>query len=75
MAKNKGPRIMITVECTECRNNDNQRTPGVSRYLDKRSAGVSRYLTSKNRRNTPDKLEITKHCRYCNKHTVHKETK
>ena len=24
---------MITIECTECRNNDNQRTPGVSRYL------------------------------------------
>ena len=55
---------MITIECTECRHNTNQRTPGVSRYL-----------TSKNRRNTPDKLEILKHCRYCNKHTLHKETK
>ena len=64
MAKNKGPRITITLECTECRQN-----------LDKRSAGVSRYLTSKNRRNTPDKLEIAKFCRYCNKHTIHRETK
>ena len=64
MAKSKGPRIMITLECSECRTNEN-----------KRSAGVSRYLTSKNRRNTPDKLEIAKHCRYCNKHTLHKETK
>ena len=64
MAKSKGPRIMITIECTECRQNEN-----------KRSSGVSRYLTSKNRRNTPDKLEIKKHCRYCNKHTIHKETK
>ena len=45
MAKSKGPRIMITLECTECRKNEN-----------KRSAGVSRYLTQKNRRNTPDKL-------------------
>ena len=38
-------------------------------------AGFTIYLTSKNRRNTPDKLEISKYCRYCNKHTVHKETK
>lgn len=64
MAKNKGPRIMVTIECTECRINEN-----------KRSVGVSRYLTSKNRRNTPDKLEITKYCRFCNSHTTHKETK
>jgi large subunit ribosomal protein L33 len=64
MAKSKGPRIMITLECTECRVNEN-----------KRSAGVSRYLTSKNRRNTPDKMELLKHCRYCNKHTIHKEIK
>jgi large subunit ribosomal protein L33 len=64
MAKNKGPRIVITLECSECRQSDN-----------KRSAGVSRYLSSKNRRNTPDKLEISKYCRYCNRHTIHKETK
>ena len=64
MAKNKGPRIMITLECTECRKNENQRT-----------LGVSRYQSSKNRRNTPDKLEISKFCRYCNKHTLHKEIK
>lgn len=64
MAKNKGPRIVITLECTECRQNEN-----------KRSSGISRYLTSKNRRNTPDKLEILKHCRHCNKHTIHKEIK
>ena len=64
MAKSKGPRIMITLECTECRQNEN-----------KRSLGVSRYLTSKNRRNTSEKLELLKHCRYCNKHTIHKEVK
>ena len=64
MAKSKGPRIMITLECTECRQNEN-----------KRSLGVSRYLTSKNRRNTSEKLELLKHCRYCHKHTLHKETK
>lgn len=64
MAKNKGPRITITLECTECRENS-----------DKRSKGVSRYLTTKNRRNTSNKLEISKYCRYCNKHTIHKEIK
>jgi large subunit ribosomal protein L33 len=30
---------------------------------------------AKNRRNTPDKMELLKHCRYCNKHTIHKEVK
>jgi len=64
MAKSKGPRIVVTLECIECRENTFQRT-----------TGVSRYLTSKNRRNTPEKLEILKYCKYCNKHTSHKETK
>lgn len=64
MAKNKGPRILITLECVECRQTDQKRT-----------SGVSRYMTSKNRRNTPEKMEISKFCRYCNKHTIHKETK
>ncbi len=33
------------------------------------------YTTTKNKRTTPDKLEFSKYCRYCRKHTVHKETK
>lgn len=64
MAKSKGPRLSITLECTECRNNQ-----------EKRSMGVSRYLTSKNRRNTSEKLELSKFCRFCNKHTIHREIK
>lgn len=64
MAKSKGPRIVITLECTMCRQNQNKRSPGISRYL-----------TTKNRRNTPDKLELLKYCSHCNKHTVHKEIK
>jgi large subunit ribosomal protein L33 len=64
MAKNKGPRLPITLECTECKQNEN-----------KRSLGVSRYLTTKNRRTTSEKLELLKHCKYCNKHTKHKEIK
>ncbi|NJN30864.1 MAG: 50S ribosomal protein L33 [Synechococcales cyanobacterium RM1_1_8] len=64
MAKSKGVRIVITLECTECRTN-----------TDKRSNGVSRYTTMKNRRNTTGRMELKKFCRYCNTHTVHKETK
>jgi len=33
------------------------------------------YTTTKNKKNTPDKLEFSKYCRFCRKHTVHKETK
>ena len=40
MAKAKGTRIVVTLECTECRTNEM-----------KRSAGVSRYTTKKNRKN------------------------
>lgn len=64
MAKNKGPRIQINLECTECRIN-----------LLKPRMGVSRYLSSKNRRNTSQKLELKKYCRFCNSHTLHRETK
>ena len=33
------------------------------------------YSTTKNKRTTPDKLEFKKYCRFCRRHTVHKETK
>lgn len=33
------------------------------------------YITKKNRRNTPDRLTITKYCARCNSHTSHKETR
>ncbi|OGW49834.1 MAG: 50S ribosomal protein L33 [Nitrospirae bacterium RBG_19FT_COMBO_42_15] len=33
------------------------------------------YSTMKNKRNTPDKLEIKKYCKSCKAHTLHKETK
>jgi len=64
MASKKGARLIITIECTECRTNTN-----------KRSQGVSRYTTTKNRRNTTARLEIKKFCPHCNAHTVHKEIK
>ena len=33
------------------------------------------YDTVKNKKNDPDRLEMKKYCRFCRKHTVHKESK
>jgi large subunit ribosomal protein L33 len=33
------------------------------------------YTTTKNKKTTPDKLELRKYCPSCRKHTAHKETK
>jgi large subunit ribosomal protein L33 len=33
------------------------------------------YDDMKNKKNTPDRLELKKYCRFCKKHTVHRETK
>ncbi len=37
--------------------------------------GTSRYSTKKNRRNTPERLELKKYNPVLRKHTVHKEIK
>jgi len=37
--------------------------------------GSSRYVSTKNRRNTPDRIEIKKYNPVLRKHTVHKEIK
>ena len=64
MGKGKGVRILITLECTQCRLN-----------INKKSNGVSRYFTYKNRRNNPERLELKKYCEHCNCVTIHKEIK
>ncbi len=33
------------------------------------------YITKKNKKNDPDRIEINKYCKFCRKHTPHKETK
>ena len=33
------------------------------------------YDTKKNKKNDPDRLEMNKYCRFCRKHTLHKESK
>ena len=33
------------------------------------------YVTTKNKKNDPDRLEMKKYCKFCRKHTLHRETK
>ena len=33
------------------------------------------YNTFKNKKNDPDRLEFNKYCRFCRKHTLHRESK
>ncbi|MDP3722975.1 MAG: 50S ribosomal protein L33 [Candidatus Omnitrophota bacterium] len=33
------------------------------------------YSTTKNKKNVTERLELRKYCRWCRKHTSHKETK
>ena len=59
--KAKGNRVQVILECTE------QKTSGVP--------GMSRYITTKNKKNTPDRLERKKYNPYRHKVTVHREIK
>ena len=33
------------------------------------------YQTEKSKRNDPERIELRKHCRWCGRHTTHKETR
>ncbi|MDI3257812.1 MAG: 50S ribosomal protein L33 [Kyrpidia sp.] len=33
------------------------------------------YVSRKNKKNNPDRLELKKYCRWCNQHTLHRETR
>jgi len=33
------------------------------------------YTTMKNKRTTPDRIELRKFCKFCNEHTPHRETR
>nr|YP_009730829.1 50S ribosomal protein L33 [Cladosiphon okamuranus]QAY81065.1 50S ribosomal protein L33 [Cladosiphon okamuranus] len=68
MPKNKGARIIITLRCQDCKKNSNTEDQ-------KRKSKKIDYTTTKNRRNTPDRLEVKKYCPNCNLHTLHKEIK
>jgi len=60
MAK-KGNRVQVILECTE--------------HKDSGMPGTSRYITTKNRKNTPDRIEIKKYNPVLRKYTLHKEIK
>lgn len=60
MAK-KGNRVQVILECTE--------------HKDSGMPGMSRYITTKNRKNTTERLEMKKFNPVLRKVTVHKEIK
>ncbi len=33
------------------------------------------YNTKKNKKNTAERIELKKYCRFCRKHTLHRETR
>lgn len=33
------------------------------------------YVSKKNKKNTTERVELKKHCKFCNAHTIHRETK
>ncbi len=33
------------------------------------------YTTTKNKRTHTDRMELKKYCRFCNEHTLHRETR
>ena len=59
--KSKGNRVQVILECTE------QKESGVP--------GMSRYITTKNRKNTPERLELKKYNPYLKRVTLHRKIK
>ncbi|WP_185869140.1 50S ribosomal protein L33 [Blattabacterium cuenoti] len=60
MAK-KGNRIQVILECVEQKKS--------------RIPGCSRYITTKNKKNTPYRIELKKYNPILRKYTTHKEIK
>ena len=59
--KAKGNRVQVILECTEMK--------------DSGMPGTSRYITTKNRKNTTERLELKKYNPIQKRVTVHKEIK
>ena len=59
--KNKEARVQVILECTE--------------HKDSGMSGTSRYITTKNRKNTTQRLELKKYNPILRRVTVHKEIK
>ncbi len=59
--KGKGNRIQVIMECTE--------------HKESGQPGTSRYISVKNRKNTPERLELKKYNPILKRMTVHREIK
>ena len=59
--KTKEARVQVILECTE------HKASGMP--------GTSSYITTKNRKNTPERLELKKYNPILKKYTIHKEIK
>ena len=59
--KAKGNRVQVILECTE--------------HKDSGMPGTSRYITTKNRKNTTERLELKKYIPILKRVTVHNEIK
>ena len=57
----KGNRVQVILECTEHKAND--------------KSDINRYITTKNKKNTPERLEFKKYNSILKKYTLHKEIK
>lgn len=57
----KGNRIQIILECTEHKKSGKK--------------GISRYFSTKNKKNTPNRIELRKYNSILRKYTLHKEIK
>lgn len=60
MAK-KGNRVQVILECTE--------------HKESGMGGMSRYITTKNKKNTTERLELKKFNPVLKRYTIHKEIK
>ena len=60
-SKAKGNRVQVILGCTEMKESG--------------LPGTSRYITTKNRKNTPERLEIKKYNPILKRMTIHKEIK
>lgn len=59
--KNKEARVQVILECTEMKESG--------------MPGTSRYITTKNRKNSPERLELKKYNPILRRYTIHKEIK
>ncbi|MBE0637646.1 MAG: 50S ribosomal protein L33 [Bacteroidales bacterium] len=59
--KSKDARVQVILECTE------HKTSGLP--------GTSRYISTKNKKNTPERMELKKYNPIMKKITIHREIK